>query len=92
MTHKTNKRVLTQLALANVIPLFGVAALGWSLLDILLLYLWETAVVGILAAVRIYRTHAPAGPIGAALMSIGALAVVSIYVSGLYVRKENPPR
>lgn len=85
MTDKTTKRVLTQLALANVVPLIGVAVLGWSLLDVLLIYLWETAVIGVLAAIRIYRTHAPSGSVGAALMSIGALAVVSIYVTGLYI-------
>ena len=85
MTTKTKKRVLTQLALANVIPLVGVVALGWSLLDILLIYLWETAVIGVLEAVRIYRTHSPSGSVGAVLLSIGALAVVSVYVSGLYI-------
>jgi len=39
-------RALISLILANLIPLFGAAFFGWSLLSILLLYWLESAIVG----------------------------------------------
>ena len=54
--NKTKFRItLIPLILANLVPLYGVVALGWGMFDIFIVYWIETAVVGLYNILKIIR-------------------------------------
>ena len=46
------RQSLAMLVLANLVPVFGVVWLEWSALSVVLLYVVETAVIGVMTAVK----------------------------------------
>ena len=74
--------VVAALVAANAMPLLGVLWWGWSTFDLLLLYWFETGVIGLFTLVQLFRTedsdpHRRRGLRGslAKLYSVGGVAV-----------------
>ena len=55
MTHGFPSVSVAALVVANLVPLFGVALLGWRLFPILLLYSLENAVIGFYNILRMIK-------------------------------------
>ncbi len=84
MTPKTKKYVI-ELAAANLLPLVGVIALGWSMLEIFLIYWIESTFIGLLALHTVYQRNIRWGLFQTLLTCFGALVLLLCYAPSVYV-------
>ena len=70
------------LVLSNLVPLVGVAAFGWSLWEVMLLYWLENAVIGLYAVGRILSA---AGGDDALASRLGTAAFFSVHYGGFWL-------
>lgn len=67
------------LVVVNLFPLFGVAFLGWSTYDLMLLYWFENGVIGLYAALRMLLTEGPDGAARGPIGFLGKLFLVGFF-------------
>lgn len=84
MTSRTQK-LLLELAAANLVPLVGVVAFGWSMLEIFLIYWIESTFIGVLAIRTVYQRSIPGGLTAALMRCLGALILLLSYAPSIYV-------
>ncbi len=78
MTGSTPWAVAALVAI-NLFPLVGVAFLGWSTYDLMLLYWFENGVIGVYAALKMLLTRGPDGEAGGLGGLLGKLFLTGFF-------------